>query len=492
MMTKRAGSQHGRQRRQAVASSSSYWPTYMNPDNGGIFPPTTTYSITYMDPNNGAIYPSITTTSSNTRATSISSGNYGADSDTGIEAVGEAYSSISGSSQMDSDMGNYTIPLFTGSSTSIDMNNNTSISPDSASTPTSSASDSSSSAPSPLKVTVAAVPGVVGVALIILGVWLCCRCRKRRRLRREGGSSAIGRYGEMSEVERSNGQSMSSRHPTRPFDAGVPTSLTRDEVQGVVSPSNRSQWTSSDRPDRIDLIYPSLPTRAATARSSGPPPLSAYFHQPHSPAGTFGRVDSRAPSSSRHSRWTDDSEFDVMAEDGSTITRTLSTTSTRRTLGADDTSVRGGPSASASASVLNSVENPFDHPAYTYRAAPQPQRSTTLSSRNTSANGTWSSQPPSLAYNSTLSPISPATPNQESDTYSIHSSEDGIFGGGGALPSARVRPGVRREPTIIRHADSSAAGPGRWSTTVERAGRDDAGVVELPPLYEDATSGWTR
>jgi hypothetical protein len=51
---------------------------------------------------------------------------------------------------------------------------------------------------------------------------------------------------------------------------------------------------------------------------------------------------------------------------------------------------------------------------------------------------------------------------------------------------------MRREPTIIRHADSYAQGPGRYSTKIERAGRDDAGVVELPPLYEDATSSWTR
>lgn len=331
----------------------------------------------------------------------------------------------------------------------------------------------------------------------------------------------MGPYGDMSEVGGRAGRtaplasttSLSrSRLGFEAASAGGPPSLTRDEARGIVSA--RSHWVQPDH--RIDLIssYPSRPQPAAaggrSSSSLGPPPLSAYYqHHPTSPAGTFGRVDSRAGSSSRHSRWTDDTEYDVMAEDGSTITRTLSTTSTRRTVGADEPfplpSSRGGAAEPGSGSGL--VENPFDHPAYTYRAAPQRSTTALLSRGNTLNSGTWSSthththtQPPSLAYNSTLSlnsPVTPIAPTQsthlEADTYSIHSSDDGIFGGPGAgAASARARPGMRREPTIIRHADSSVAGPGRWSTTVERAGRDDAGVVELPPLYEDATSGWTR
>lgn len=184
---------------------------------------------------------------------------------------------------------------------------------------------------------------------------------------------------------------------------------------------------------------------------------------------------------SRTSRWTDDSEFDVMAEDGSTITRTISTTSTRRSLA----TVTEAPMA-------NDDENPFDHPAYTYRSAPQQLNRTTGLSRNgtLSSQGTWSTQLPPLSFQSQTasSPITPVTPtttvptylqptHRQADTYSIHSEDSEIYG---------ARPGLRREPTIIRHSDSTLV----QGTRVEKRGRD--GFVELPPLYEDATSGWAR
>ena len=511
------------------SSASSNWPSYMNPDNGAIFPPTTTYTPTYMDPNNGAIYPSVTSSGP------YQSGNY-AGSVSETIAVGEAFSIVitnsdsqsssvppSGFNDWDS-YGSYTAGL-AGSNGTMTGNNN-STSDESASAPT--GSEASGGAGASIKIVTVAVPGVVALALIILGVWFCCRCRRRRRAKRtqreEGGQNGggEGRYGQMREIERGGPVSATSRHP--------PASLTRDEVLGVVSPRTQQHYHhhhQQQQQHRIDLIYPSRPQAAASTQGE-----SGRYNQLASPAGTFGNGNGngdrnafprRAPSShvgsSRHSRWTDDSEFDVMAEDGSTITRTISTTSTRRTIRDEEMSTP----------VVD--ENPFDHPAYTYRAATQ--RSGALSRGNTltrgSPVGTWSSSHPSSNLHSTLSPISPVTPmttsfpsspapsylqpqhhpsgsgqRNDADNYSIHSSEDGIFGpsasasatanaSASASLSLPVRShGIRREPTIIRHADSSAQGLGRYSTKVERAGRDDAGVVELPPLYEDATSSWTR
>jgi hypothetical protein len=234
--------------------------------------------------------------------------------------------------------------------------------------------------------------------------------------------------------------------------------ITRREVMGVVSgsPSYRSRNTGSYSPS------PSYQSNLTANPTSG-----RY---------------SRAPSS-RDSRWADDSEMDAMAEDGSTITRTLSTTSTRRSMMTTD-----GPS---------NGENPFDHPAYTYRAArPRPAGAFArgpISAITTSGSSTTHQ---SSSMQSTLSPITPITPaalrpssahlqSRAADTYSIHSSEDGTFG----TPISRPG-GLRREPTIIRHADSVGGDGSGYATKVEREGRD--GVVELPPLYEDATASWLR
>lgn len=515
-----------------MATASSYtisWPTFTYPyTDDGLASPTPTYNP-YMDPN-GVIY----------SASYYQSGNYvgtGSASSQTV-AVGDAYSVVVSSAQYSSSppsgfsdwdsYGQYTAGLANDNATMTDGGDDGQDS--SASPTTSSSSGSGGGHASPIKIVTAAVPGVIGLALIILGIWFCCRCKKRRRAKRtrtkteqdgRDGGGAAGRYGQMEELERGVPVSATSRYQA--------PSLTRDEVLNVISPRTQQQRFQNQQQHRIDLVYPSRPQAAASANDP--------HHQQHnrlaSPAGTFGghQFPRRGPAShvgsSRHSRWTDDSEFDVMAEDGSTITRTISTTSTRRTMGGGD-----GDSI-----IMTNDENPFDHPAYTYRAAPQQQahRSGTLSRNNTLTRvtpvGTWSSsQQPSLAYNSTLSPISPVTPmstsfpsspapsyiqpqhqhreprRNESDTYSIHSSEDGIFGNSNSNSnsasvsasapmdrlSAPTRPGIRRDPTIIRHADSSAQGLGRYSTKIERAGRDDAGVVELPPLYEDATSSWTR
>jgi hypothetical protein len=336
----------------------------------------------------------------------------------------------------------------------------------------SSTSSSTGHTMSPIKIAAVGVPAVVGLIIAIMGIWLCCRCKKRRGERRAAGEQGGGvGYGEMRQVGQRGDDwrfSVTSLPQTTGGNGSRGDILTRNEVMGVVSPSRRPRGN-----------------RDADNGSYSPSP-SYHRNQPGSyPYAT----------SSRHSRWTDDSEFDAMAEDGSTITRTLSTTSTRQSI----MTATDGPS---------SRENPFDHPAYTYRSAPPRAIGSSFLGTNSSmtptSTATSSSHYPSTTFQSTLSPISPLTPSaatssslyqqqtgareaSQSDTYSIHSSDDGIFG----APASR--PGLRREPTIIRHADSSAgrgSAGGGYATKVERQGRD--GVVELPPLYEDATAGWSR
>ena len=301
---------------------------------------------------------------------------------------------------------------------------------------------STTKAMSPLKIATVGVPAAVGLIILVVGIWCCCRCRRRRKARRTGGPR--GDDGDMMEV---------GPGVMRGYDRERPQSLTRNDVSGVISsPSNRMR-----------------PAQPAYAYPSGPNPENRRYLTP----SIIG---------SRTSRWTDDSEFDVMAEDGSTITRTISTTSTRRSL-----------ATVTEAPMTNDDENPFDHPAYTYRSAPQQLNSTTGLSRNgtLSSQGTWSTQLPPLSFQSQTaspSPITPVTPSatvptylqpthRQADTHSIHSEDSEIYD---------ARPGLRREPTIIRHSDSTVV----QGTRVEKRGRD--GFVELPPLYEDATSGWAR
>jgi hypothetical protein len=343
-----------------------------------------------------------------------------------------------------------------------------------------------------LQIVIIGVVVVLAFVVSAIGVWWCCRSRRKTRERREGPSSGGGAgYGEMREREREVGSGI-----TTGLGVGLgnsdqrPSSLTRNEVMGVVSGSR--QFPSRLQTDQE--YYTSAPSL----------PLPRTLSHTYSDSSLRYLTPSVAGSGSRHSRWTDDSEFDVMAEDGSTITRTLSTfsNSTRRSLA----TVTESPALNGSAT-LN--ENPFDHPAYTYRSAPQQlvrgqtslSRNGTLSSNPGLGTGTWSSQsqtqsqsqsqlispitPTSTATGSYLQPPLHINSDLQSDTYSMHSSEaddDGIYGF-----TATPRPGLRREPTIIRHSDSAAI---QGTAKVEKRGRD--GVLELPPLYEDATSGWSR
>jgi len=399
-------------------STSLYYPAYMNPDNGAIFPAYTATSsqIAQSTVAVGAAY----------QTYSIASSSYSPSPSPSPSPS----ASPTDSSMQDNDDSIYSEWMATASS------NSTASEIPASATPTRKAL-------SPLKIATFGVPAVVGFILLVVGIWCCCRCRRRRKERRNAPSGAGGEDGEMMHV---------GAGVMRGYDRERPQSLTRNDLMGVISsPSNRMR-----------------PTQPADAYTTVP-----YENRRYLTPSIGG---------SRTSRWTDDSEFDVMAEDGSTITRTISTTSTRRSLA----TVTEAPMA-------NDDENPFDHPAYTYRSAPQQLNRTQGLSRNgtVSSQGTWSTQLPPLSFQSQTaspSPITPVTPtataptylqptHRQADTYSIHSEDSEIYG---------ARPGLRREPTIIRHSDSTLV----QGTRVEKRGRD--GFVELPPLYEDATSGWAR
>jgi hypothetical protein len=401
---------------------------------------TSLYYPTYMNPDNGAIYPASTSTSSIRAQSTV--------------AVGAAYQTYSiASSSYSPSPSPSPSPSASPMDTSMDYNDEsyysawiatasysvtTSDSPASAS----ASATSTKKAMSPLKIASVGVPAVVGLILLVVGIWCCCKCRRRRKERRTEPSGAEGDDGEMMEV---------GSGVMRGYDRERPQSLTRNDLMGVISsPANRMR-----------------PTQPADAYTTVPYENRRYL------TPSIGE--------SRTSRWTDDSEFDVMAEDGSTITRTISTTSTRRSL-----------ATVTEAPMTNDDENPFDHPAYTYRSAPQQLNRTPGLTRNgtLSSQGTWSTQLPPLSFQSQTasSPITPITPtataptylqptHRQADTYSIHSEDSEIYG---------ARPGLRREPTIIRHSDSTLV----QGTRVEKRGRD--GFVELPPLYEDAASGWAR
>lgn len=297
----------------------------------------------------------------------------------------------------------------------------------------------------------------------------------------------------------------------------------------------------------------------------------SYFpsHQTRGTASSVGRGGGAGTDRERDSMWADDSEYDVMAEAGSSIARTLSTTSisTRARL----SEFGGGDESNRPAAV-----NVFDHPAYTYRrplvhasmGSGSAGFGTLTGSSGGPGTGTWNA--------TTLSPVSPTTPssatplapwaasmafmigsdsrsaspaptyrddpashstsvsrafvNQSSyghdsrylstalpsitplaspvhfqpqqhsiqprleyqhpdvnnhrelaETQSLHS-EDGNF----ERPSIDPQTGLRRAITIIRHSDATALRPGAFSTRIEREGGRGAGLVELPPLYEEA------
>jgi hypothetical protein len=402
----------------------------MNPGNGAIFPPTSTSTGTIRSRSTYAVGAAYETYSL------ASSSYYPSPSPSPSSSPSPTDTST------DDDESFYSAWIATASS---EYNATSSELPADSSTTT--------KAMTPLKIATFGVPAIVGFILLVVGIWCCCRCRRRRKARRTelAGEGEGGGDGEMRQVTLGY-----DREP------GRPQSLTRDEVMGVISsPGNRM------RPTNFEPSYATQPSYTENRRYLIP---------------SIG--------GSRTSRWTDDSEFDVMAEDGSTITRTISTTSTRRSLA----TVTEIPTAGDN-------ENPFDHPAYTYRSAPQQLtrgQSSGLSRNGTlSSQTTWSTQLPPLSFQSqsqsqSASPITPLTPTatppyiqpnttqRQADTYSLHSEDGEIYG-------APSRPGLRREPTIIRHSDSTLL---QGTARVEKRGRD--GVVELPPLYEDATSGWAR
>lgn len=466
----------------------------------------------------------------------------------------------------------------------------------------------------------------VFVAIVLgVGIWLCCRCKKRRRARRlrendEGrvraglrGSENNG-DGEMREIDLFEGEgerptlvsSSSRRTRSRGRQRPRPATLTREEVRDILPhlPISGPRSSMVHRPSLISTT--TGPYGNGTQRDFDydrdlplPPHVQLAPSVPSLPsARPNGNSNARfvpPQPRSRDSMWADDSEFDVMAEAGSSIARTLSVTST-----------------STRARYIEEDENPFDHPAYTYR-----RPTITTSTRAGTGTGTWNGTGTGTwnGTGSTESPISPITPNSATplapwsdnigmamlnpnadggseanspispvspsfhphphpqstmssqprqppspygyysqqapsrsftnpgedyyshssylsappqqrqqplsrsasqtqqanpryarsasqhqhaqqpnlhstfhtntapdiETQSIHS-EDGLS----ERPSIDPRTGLRRGITIIRHSDATTLRPGAYSTRVEREGGRGAGLVELPPLYEEA------
>jgi hypothetical protein len=523
----------------------------------------------------------------------------------------------------------------------------------------------------PTPVFIGATSGVGVFVLIILGVgiWCCCRCRQKRRrgARRlrdgdgdDDGSAGAAREqgiddregdwedgGEMRQVDlgsrefitqpgrsrhqqgQGDGEGESSRYAyghtqvrgqvaANGYSVRRPTTLTTEEVRDILPrlPLSRAYSGYNSRQGSQTQIQPASGsgyrypndqsdsyTYSQTAQSH------AHFHD----RGYTLPAPSQAGSRGRESMWADDSEYDVMAEAGSTIARTLSTTSIA-TRARYSENGDGEGTGSGNGHSESTRGNPFDHPAYTYRrpvmnglgsgsgtytgtsngqgswnattlspispttpnsatplvpwstsmapmtgtgtgtgagdssrgvspspsyhdtpqshyqshpqlpydlsssgsrtilhphqyarpatqlpslsqshssvnssvgraylqaqVQPQPQAQSQLLARSQSSAGTSTNQrQDQQSYQNHLDPTS----NHDAETQSIHS-EDGYY----ERPSIDPRTGLRRAITIIRHSDATASRPGALSTRVEREGGRGAGLVELPPLYEEA------
>ncbi|ORY20507.1 hypothetical protein BCR39DRAFT_555281 [Naematelia encephala] len=187
----------------------------------------------------------------------------------------------------------------------------------------------------------------VGLFVVLFTIGAIC-CRRRRRLRRKldketfinetkmygGGDSGGAGAGAGGGIDNNNGSGGGGRGRGR--NGGMGMGLTTGEVLEVVplpAPGPRPRRGLS----------------ASSSRSSG---------------GVGGSIQ-------RDSIWTDDSEFDAFAVDGSTATRTLSTANSIREFDQDE-------------------DDPFNHPAYTY----QPHSSSSLAYPPRAGTSTSSIPPP--------------------------------------------------------------------------------------------------
>ena len=225
--------------------------------------------------------------------------------------------------------------------------------PEAAASASANMDSSASSQPGSLKYIIigCAAGSCIAVCLILFCFVRSCRRRSRTRLRngiQDDSTSRTALESNMSQVPAGAGRTMIV--PGRAFGGD----LTTDEARASVLL----------RPDSI-AIAPRLPPRRDT--------FQVQPHLTHQTTGTRSRSGS------------DDSEYDMVATDGSSITRTLSTRSTG--------------SSSRGTIISSRAENPFDHPAYTV-----PHQSTR---RVEGPSGTFTGS--TYSTESSRSPVTPRT-----------------------------------------------------------------------------------
>lgn len=352
-----------------------------------------------------------------------------------------------------------------------------------------------------------AAMGIAGVAIIAMMV-LCCVCCRRRKRRIRQQRLEDDEEKRQEEINRA--------------DIRSPGDLTRDEVFDVV-PLPPAPPRMVTRPN-VSLAgqYAHHP-RHIPASS----PTSPFDTDPFLQHGVPGPRGYDRSSVAEYSQFGQDSELDVYAEDGSSMTRTLSTRSF-----ASSAPSYGNPTEQG--------ENPFDHPAYTVmggRRPRGPENQTwmrgdgTLTRQNTMRTGTYTGSQGTLlsptdilpsVYNSsgsssTQSPITPMTsasrlrgyphqpPSEASSdrrasrawTISTATSDDDILIGSTLPEGATARTGLARGLTIVQHVD---AGQERVARR-QGQGLDDAqrmlaleedqavdrrrGEIHIPPTYKE-------
>lgn len=313
------------------------------------------------------------------------------------------------------------------------------------------------------KTTTTALAGVFStiftLGLILTIVFCCKRRRARRRLAAQDSENAAA-------------AATSSSRPTmqqtfQSTTSGTRRSLTRDELYDVVPlPPPLARYSrivhSSSR--RSPPVLP--------PRNGLPPTLAQLQSHRHSTVS---------------SSWADDSELDALATDGSTIARTISTHSVSSRI--SEGTVTG-----------TSLDNPFDHPAYTFmsgqsrRTRSTPTTSSTLVSSSRTGTGTGTGigmdilspihDPFSDAHTASMnqspieSPISSISPAHLASH--SRSNLDDMFGS----PSVGE---LERGATIIQHIDGGRALPQR--AALPEPDRLGDGEVHIPPTYMELYPG---
>ena len=172
----------------------------------------------------------------------------------------------------------------------------------------------------------------------------------------------------------------------------------------------------------------------------------------------LGRTEVHGSIYSSTSSWTDDSEMDAFATDGSTIARTLSTLSTSST-GTDHTVV----GRTLERGIAGSHVNPFDHPAYTLSTR---RRNVEMSSGPNRRLG----HPPAIdPFADDQSPEPPSSNGHPPSPF------EEIL-----ISTPRVDDGT----TFIHHIDAGRH-PTQRSTGLPSPERVGSGEVHIPPMYRE-------